>query len=127
MTTFLVIIASISLVVGGVGIMNIMLVSVVERTREIGLRMAVGARRTDILLQFLSEATLLAILAGGLGVLTGAGAIEVLGRTLHWPTYLSASAALLALATSSGVGIFFGFYPAFRACRLDPIMALRHE
>jgi putative ABC transport system permease protein len=127
MTTFLVIIASISLVVGGVGIMNIMLVSVVERTREIGLRMAVGARRADILFQFLSEATLLAVMAGGLGVLAAAGAIEILDRTLHWPTYLSGSAALLALATSSSVGIFFGFYPALRACRLDPIAALRHE
>ncbi|HXX92223.1 MAG TPA: ABC transporter permease [Planctomycetota bacterium] len=127
MTTFLAIVASISLLVGGVGIMNIMLISIAERTREIGLRMAVGARRSDILFQFLTEATLLALGAGALGVLFGAGAIELLGGVLHWPTYLSWPAAALSLVSSSSVGIFFGFYPAWKACRLDPIAALRAD
>src|SRR5204863_4645564 len=120
MTTMLALIASISLVVGGVGIMNIMLVSVAERTREIGLRMAVGARRQDILTQFLSEAVLLALVAGGIGILLGATVTLGVGRALHWPVYLSPSAILLSFLSSSAVGIFFGFYPSFRASRLDP-------
>ena len=127
MTTMLALIASISLVVGGVGIMNIMLVSVAERTREIGLRMAVGARRQDILTQFLSEAILLSLVAGGIGILLGATVTLGVGRALHWPVYLSPSAILLSFLSSSAVGIFFGFYPSFRASRLDPIAALRSE
>jgi putative ABC transport system permease protein len=127
MTTMLALIASISLVVGGVGIMNIMLVSVAERTREIGIRMAVGARPRDILLQFLCEAFLMALAAGSLGILLGAAVTLGLGRFLHWPVYLSPSAILLSFGSSSAVGIFFGFYPSLRASRLDPIAALRSE
>jgi putative ABC transport system permease protein len=127
MTTMLALIASISLLVGGVGIMNIMLVTVAERTREIGLRMAVGARPRDILSQFLGEAVLLALVAGGLGILLGAGVTLGIGRVLHWPVYLSADAVLLSFLSSSAVGIFFGFYPSLRASRLDPIAALRSE
>jgi putative ABC transport system permease protein len=127
MTTMLAMIASISLLVGGVGIMNIMLVTVAERTREIGLRMAVGARRRDILTQFLSEALVMALVAGGLGILLGAGVTFGLNRILHWPVYLSPAAILVSFASSSAVGIFFGFYPSVRASRLDPIAALRSE
>jgi len=127
MTTMLALIASISLLVGGVGIMNIMLVTVAERTREIGLRMAVGARPRDILTQFLGEALLLALVAGGLGILLGVGVTYGIGRVLHWPVHLSANAVLISFLSSSAVGIFFGFYPSFRASRLDPIAALRSE
>jgi len=127
MTTLLAAVASISLVVGGVGIMNIMLVSVTERTREIGLRMAVGARRSDILLQFLAEGVLLALIAGGIGVLLGAGLSAGIGRFMHWPTHVSGVGVLSAFLSSSAVGIFFGFYPSLRASRLDPIAALRSE
>jgi putative ABC transport system permease protein len=127
MTTMLALIASISLLVGGVGIMNIMLVTVAERTREIGLRMAVGARPRDILSQFLSEALLLALVAGGLGILLGVGATVGIGRVLHWPVHLSANSVLISFLSSSAVGIFFGFYPSFRASSLDPIAALRSE
>ena len=127
MTTLLATIASISLLVGGVGIMNIMLVSVTERTREIGLRMAVGARRSDILRQFLCEGILMALLAGLLGMLLGAGATSVVRTFFHWPIFVSPAAVLLAFGSSSAVGIFFGFYPSLRASRLDPIAALRNE
>jgi len=127
MTSLLAAVASISLVVGGVGIMNIMLVSVTERTREIGLRMAVGARQGDILLQFLSEGLLLSLVAGGLGILLGIGASAALARALHWPTHVTMSAVLAAFLSSSAVGLFFGFYPSYRASRLDPIAALRSE
>jgi len=127
MTMLLTVIASISLIVGGIGIMNIMLVSVTERTREIGLRMAVGARRKDILLQFLVEAVVLAGIGGLLGTGIGAGAAEILSSTNHWPILISPAYVLLALLFSGAVGIFFGFYPAWRASKLDPIEALRYE
>jgi putative ABC transport system permease protein len=127
MTMLLALIASISLVVGGIGIMNIMLVSVVERTREIGLRMAVGARRRDILLQFLIEAIVLSFVAGLIGIALGAGAATVISKTLNWPALISPDSIGISLAFSCGVGIFFGFYPAMRASRLDPIEALRYE
>jgi putative ABC transport system permease protein len=127
MTTMLALIASISLLVGGVGIMNIMLVTVAERTREIGLRMAVGARPRDILTQFLGEALLLALVAGGLGIALGAAVTLGIGRIFHWPVHLSADAVLLSFVSSSAVGVFFGFYPSLRASRLDPIAALRSE
>ena len=127
MTVLLTVIASISLLVGGIGIMNIMLVSVTERTREIGLRMAVGARRRDILLQFLAEAVALAGVGGIIGIGLGVAAARTVAQVNHWPVLVSASAILLALGFSAGVGIFFGFYPAWRAARMDPIESLRHE
>lgn len=127
MTVLLAMIASISLIVGGIGIMNIMLVSVVERTREIGLRMAVGARRRDILLQFLVEAVVLSLGAGMIGMSAGIGIAEVVSRTLRWPSLVTADSVAIALVFSCAVGIFFGFYPAMRASRLDPIEALRYE
>jgi len=127
MTVLLAVIASISLVVGGIGIMNIMLVSVVERTREIGVRMAVGARGRDILRQFLFEAVVLSTLAGLVGMAIGGAAASVISSTLKWPTLLSPAAIGVALLFSCGVGVFFGFYPAVRASRLDPIEALRYE
>jgi len=127
MTLLLAVIASISLVVGGIGIMNIMLVNVVERTREIGLRMAVGARKRDILMQFLMEATVLSVAAGLIGMALGASAAWVIARTLSWPTLISAGSIGISFAFSCAVGIFFGFYPAMRAARMDPIEALRHE
>ena len=120
-------VAAISLVVGGVGIMNIMLVSVTERTREIGLRMAVGARRHHILQQFLVEAVLLCLAGGGLGILAGRGVSILVRQFLHWPTDVSLSAIVVAVLVAGGVGIVFGLYPACRASRLDPIEALRHE
>jgi putative ABC transport system permease protein len=127
MSALLTVIASISLVVGGIGIMNIMLVSVTERTREIGLRMAVGARRRDILVQFLVEAVVLSGIGGILGVGLGAAAAQAVARANHWPVLVSAASVALALGFSAGVGIFFGFYPAWRAARLSPIESLRHE
>jgi putative ABC transport system permease protein len=127
MTVLLTVIASISLVVGGIGIMNIMLVSVTERTREIGLRMAVGARRLDIMLQFIVEAIVLAGVGGVLGIGLGIGAAEVVAKINHWPVLVSAGSVLLALFFSAGVGIAFGIYPAWRAARLNPIESLRHE
>jgi putative ABC transport system permease protein len=120
-------IASVSLVVGGIGIMNIMLVSVTERTREIGLRMAVGARGRDILTQFLVEAVTLALIGGVIGVAVGAAASFAVGHFADWRTEMSAAAVLLAFAFSGIVGVFFGFYPARRAAGLVPIEALRHE
>jgi len=127
MTTLLGTIASISLLVGGIGIMNVMLVSVVQRTHEIGLRMAVGATRRDILAQFLMEAGVLSVVAGLFGTLAGIVVAEVLSRTSHWPIYVSVGSVAIAFAFSAAVGMFFGFYPALRASRLDPIDALRHE
>jgi len=127
MTMLLIVIASISLVVGGIGIMNIMLVSVTERTREIGLRMAVGARRRDIMMQFLVEAIVLAAVGGLLGIGLGVGAAQALAQANNWPVLVSPRSILLALSFSGGVGIFFGFYPAWRASRLNPIESLRHE
>ena len=127
MATLLLIVALISLVVGGVGIMNIMLVSVTERTREIGLRMAVGARSHHILRQFLVEAVVLCLFGGAIGIIVGRGA-SILVRTIkHWPTEISLPAIFAAVAVSAGVGIVFGFYPAWKASRLDPIEALRYE
>jgi len=120
-------VASVSLLVGGVGIMNIMLVSVTERTREIGLRMAVGARSRDVLRQFLFEAVLMALTGGGLGLAVGFSGSELISNWFQWPTRVSSNAVLLALGFSSAIGLFFGYYPARRAARLDPIEALRHE
>ena len=127
MTNLLLCVALISLVVGGVGIMNIMLVSVTERTREIGLRMAVGARARDILRQFLVEAVVLCLLGGALGIAIGRGSSLLLRATLHWPTELSVGAILAAVIVSLSVGMIFGYYPAWKASRLDPIEALRYE
>ncbi len=127
MTTLLGAIAAISLLVGGIGIMNIMLVSVTERTREIGIRMAVGARSADILSQFLIEAVVLSILGGIMGILLGIAGAYVFARATSWPALVSPTAMGIALFFSAGVGVFFGFYPAFKASRLLPIEALRHE
>ncbi len=127
MTLLLAAIASISLVVGGIGIMNIMLVSVTERTREIGVRMAVGATEGHVQIQFLSEAVALSVVGGGLGVLAGVAASVAIANTLRWPTLIRPEAILLAVVFSMAVGIFFGYYPAHKAAHLDPIAALRYE
>ncbi|HSZ56141.1 MAG TPA: ABC transporter permease [Tepidisphaeraceae bacterium] len=127
MTNLLLCVALISLLVGGVGIMNIMLVSVTERTREIGLRMAVGARGKDILRQFLAEALLLCLLGGAVGILFGKGSSLLVTRLLHWPTETSLPAIIAAVFVSASTGIIFGYYPAWKASRLDPITALRFE
>jgi putative ABC transport system permease protein len=120
-------IASVSLIVGGIGIMNIMLVSVVERTREIGIRMAVGARRGDILSQFLVEAITLSAIGGVIGIALGIAASAAIATFAQWPFIFSLQAVLLAVGFSVTVGVVFGFYPARRASLLDPIEALRHE
>jgi putative ABC transport system permease protein len=127
MESLLAAIASVSLLVGGVGIMNIMLVSVTERTREIGLRMAVGARARDVLRQFLIEAVLLSVLGGAVGVAIGLFGARAIATNLHWPTHISTNAIWIAFGVSAAIGITFGYYPAFRAARLDPIEALRIE
>jgi putative ABC transport system permease protein len=127
MTFLLASIASVSLVVGGIGIMNVMLLSVTERTTEVGLRMSVGARTRDVLLQFLLEAVALSVTGGLLGILFGMASAFTLTLFLGWPTYVSAGAILAAVGLALGVGIVFGYYPAFRASRLDPIDALRYE
>src|SRR6185312_9739166 len=127
MALLLAVVASISLLVGGIGIMNILLVSVTERTREIGLRMAIGARRLHVLLQFLAEAIFLS-LTGGIAGIAGGVAVSVLTSLVaHWPTRLSAGAVLGGFVFAAGVGIFFGYYPARKASRLNPIEALRYE
>jgi len=121
------IIASISLVVGGIGIMNIMLVSVTERTREIGIRMAIGATPADILTQFLIESILLSLLGGLIGISLGIGAAGLLAWAAGWPVFIDYNMVLLSFGVSGGVGVFFGYYPALKASRLDPIEALRYE
>jgi putative ABC transport system permease protein len=127
MTLLLAAVASVSLLVGGIGIMNIMLVSVTERTREIGLRMAVGARGRDILTQFLVEAVTLALIGGLLGILLGVAGSFAIGYFAEWPTELDLEAIVLAVGFAAAIGIFFGFYPARKASRLLPIEALRYE
>lgn len=119
--------AAVSLIVGGVGVMNIMLVSVTERTREIGLRMAVGARKGDILSQFLAEAILLCFIGGLIGSILGVGAAELAARLGNFPVSISPTIAAIALCASIFIGLFFGFFPARRAAQLNPIEALRHE
>jgi putative ABC transport system permease protein len=127
MTTLLACIAGISLVVGGIGIMNIMYVSVTERTREIGLRMSVGARGVDILSQFLIEAILISITGGIIGVLIGCGASYLIKTIAHWPVYIQPWSVLLSFAVCTITGVFFGWYPAKKAADLDPIEAIRYE
>jgi putative ABC transport system permease protein len=127
LSILLIAVASVSLIVGGISIMNIMLVSVTERTREIGLRMAVGARRRDIRWQFLMEATMLALMGGFVGALLGATAAVVIAWQAGWPILISPAAVLLACGFAAFVGISFGLYPAHRAAQLDPIVALRFE
>ncbi|HET7224838.1 MAG TPA: ABC transporter permease [Candidatus Eisenbacteria bacterium] len=127
MTLLLASIAAVSLLVGGIGIMNIMLVSVTERTREIGIRRAIGARRNDILLQFLVEAAVLSLAGGAFGVLIGMVSAKVVSTLAHWPTLVSPTAVITAFGFASLVGLFFGWYPAQRASRLDPVEALRYE
>jgi len=121
------VIASISLVVGGIGIMNIMLVSVTERTREIGIRMAIGATPGDVLVQFLMEAVMLSLVGGLIGVSLGIGAAYALGHFAGWPVHIDYTMVAVAFLISGGVGVFFGYYPAYKASRLDPIEALRYE
>ena len=120
-------IASISLIVGGIGIMNILLVSVTERTREIGIRMAIGARRFHVLLQFLVEATMLSLIGGGAGVLCGVAAAQVVAHVAGWPVLINPAVIIAAFCFSAGIGMFFGFYPARKASLLNPIDALRYE
>ncbi len=127
MTILLGAIASISLLVGGIGIMNIMLVSVTERTREIGIRMAVGARGRDILIQFLVESVVLCLIGGIVGIMLGVATSQVISGVLNWPVFVSVPAVALAFFFAAFVGIFFGFYPARKASLLDPIEALRYE
>ncbi|MCA3337654.1 MAG: ABC transporter permease [Roseomonas sp.] len=120
-------VAAVSLLVGGIGVMNIMLVSVTERTREIGLRLAIGARRRDVLAQFLLEAVMLALLGGAAGVLAGMALSHILADVAGWPVLVRADAVLIAVGVSALTGLFFGYWPARRAAHLDPITALRHE
>jgi putative ABC transport system permease protein len=127
LTVLLTAIAAISLLVGGIGIMNIMYVSVTERTKEIGLRMAIGARGTDILLQFLTEAILISITGGVIGVVLGISAAKLVTMFLSWPTLVTQSSVILSFVVCAVTGVFFGYYPAQKASRLDPIEALRYE
>ncbi|MEO6221678.1 MAG: ABC transporter permease, partial [Vicinamibacterales bacterium] len=127
LTSLLAAIAGVSLLVGGIGIMNIMLVSVTERTREIGLRMAIGAKGSDVLFQFLVEALLISIVGGGLGIAAGFGAAEFIKWFREWPAVVPTDAILTAFFVAAGIGIFFGYYPARKAAALDPIEALRFE
>ena len=127
MTWLLASIASVSLIVGGIGIMNIMLVSVTERTREIGIRMAIGARGSDVLTQFLVESIVMSVLGGAVGLAVGVGGASVLARVTGWSTEVPIQAVALAIGFSAAVGVFFGYYPARKAAALDPIQALRYE
>jgi len=127
MTALLASIAGVSLLVGGIGIMNIMLVSVTERTREIGLRMAIGARGRDVLLQFLVEAVVLSLFGGAIGIGLGFALSEGVTLWMQWPTAVSPQAVLVAFGFAAMTGVFFGFYPARKAAALDPIDALRFE
>ncbi|MFA5265855.1 MAG: ABC transporter permease [Opitutaceae bacterium] len=127
MTMLLGAIAGVSLIVGGIGIMNIMLVSVTERTREIGIRLAVGAHGRDVLLQFLTEAVILSSLGGALGILIGIGCSQLISIYNGWPVLVSSTSVVVAFVFSAAVGVFFGFYPARKAAQLDPIDALRYE
>jgi putative ABC transport system permease protein len=127
MTGLLAAIASISLIVGGIGIMNIMLVSVTERTREIGIRMAIGARGSDVLTQFLIESIVMSVLGGVIGLLTGIGGAALLGKFTGWATATPWSAVFIAVGFSAAVGVFFGYYPARKAASMNPIQALRYE
>jgi putative ABC transport system permease protein len=127
LTILLIAIASVSLIVGGIGIMNVMLVSVTERTREIGVRVAVGATEQAIQLQFLGESIMLSLVGGAAGVLVGIFGSYLVGQTLQWPIEMSVEAVAVAALFSVAVGVFFGYYPARKASRLDPIEALRYE
>jgi putative ABC transport system permease protein len=127
MTALLGGVAAVSLVVGGIGIMNIMLVSVTERTREIGIRLAIGARPRDVLSQFLVEAVVLSVLGGVIGILIGSAAALLLPIVAGWTTVLPWNAIVLAFGVSAAIGMFFGIYPARKASQLDPIVALRYE
>ncbi len=127
MTLLLGAVASVSLIVGGIGIMNIMLVSVTERTREIGIRMAVGAKGSDIMKQFLIEAVVLALIGGSIGIISGIIGSKLISYFADWPTLISIGSLFLAFGFSAAVGVFFGFYPARKAANLDPIEALRYE
>jgi len=127
MAALLAVVASISLLVGGIGIMNILLVSVTERTREIGLRMAIGAQRMHVLLQFLAEAVILSVTGGIAGIIFGVLITEAIAILAGWPTFISVSAISLGFLFSAAIGIFFGYYPARKAARLNPIEALRYE
>jgi putative ABC transport system permease protein len=120
-------IAGISLLVGGIGIMNIMYVSVTERTREIGLRMSIGGKGKDILMQFLTESTLISVVGGILGILLGIGASSLIGKIMNWPIVIMPEAVILSFAVCTVIGVFFGWYPARKAASLDPIDALRYE
>jgi putative ABC transport system permease protein len=127
MSWLLAAVAAVSLLVGGIGIMNITLLSVTERTREIGLRMAVGARPSDVMRQFLVEAVAISLAGGLAGIVVGIAAALIVARTLQWATVISPASVLLAFGVAGAVGIFFGWYPARRASQLDPIVALRRE
>jgi putative ABC transport system permease protein len=127
MTALLAGIAAVSLLVGGIGIMNIMLLSVTERTREIGIRRAVGARARDVRSQFVLEAVALSVAGGLVGVVVGLAVARGLSRYLHWSTTISPAAVILSVGVAAAIGIFFGWYPAKEAARLDPIQSLRYE
>jgi putative ABC transport system permease protein len=127
LSILLAVIAGISLLIGGIGIMNIMYVSVTERTREIGLRMSIGARGRDILFQFLTEAIIISILGGVIGVLLGILSTKLVTYFLSWPTLITQASIILSFLVCAFTGIFFGYYPSQKASRLDPIEALRYE